>query len=141
MPVKPRAVLDTNVFVSGLINPKGYPGSILKALKAGKFIFVTSPEINEEVIEVIKRPRILRTYGLADHLFDINVILWEMGELVTKSPPIKVSKDPDDDKFLSAAVAGRADYLVTGDIQDLLSLKEYKNVKIVSPAEFNSFLH
>ncbi len=49
---KPRAVLDTNVFVSGLISPKGPPAAILRALRSKRFILVSSPPINEEIIEV-----------------------------------------------------------------------------------------
>lgn len=49
---------------------------------------------------------------------------------------MKVSKDPDDDKFLAAAAGGLAHYLVTGDIKDLLGLGEYKGTRIVSPDQF-----
>ena len=44
--------------------------------------------------------------------------------------------DPDDDKFLAAAVGSQADYLVIGDIRDLLSLSTYKGVAIIPPREF-----
>ena len=50
---KPRAVLDTNVFVSGLISPMGKPAAILKALRSRRFTLVSSPAINEEIIEVL----------------------------------------------------------------------------------------
>ena len=50
---KPRAVLDTNVFVSGLISPMGKPAAILKALRSRRFTLVSSPPINEEIIEVL----------------------------------------------------------------------------------------
>lgn len=45
------------------------------------------------------------------------------------------SRDPKDDMMLEAAVAGAAEYLVTGD-QDLLVLKEFKGTRIVTPREF-----
>lgn len=45
---------------------------------------------------------------------------------------IKKSKDPDDDKFLSLAVEGKADFLITGDKADLLSLKEIEHIQIIT---------
>jgi putative PIN family toxin of toxin-antitoxin system len=137
---KLRAVLDTNVFVSGLISPMGKPAAILKALRSRRFTLVSSPPINEEIIEVFDRPRICDRYGLGDRIFDVSFILWEVAELVIDLPGVRVCSDPDDDKFLAAAVGGRADYLVTGDVGDLLHLGEYKGVAIVSPRDFVSRL-
>ena len=137
---KPRAVLDTNVFVSALISPKGPPAAILKALRSQRFTLVSSPPINEEVIEVLTRPHIRDRYGLGDRIFDVSFILWELAEVVIDFPEVKVCSDPDDDKFLATAIAGGADYLVTGDVADLLRLHRYKDVTIVSPREFVSVL-
>jgi uncharacterized protein len=137
---KPRAVLDTNIFVSGLINPKGAPAAILRALRSKQFILVSSPPINEEIVEVLNRPYIRDRYGLGDRIFDVSFILWELAELVVDLPEVKVSSDPDDDKFLATADAGRADYLVTGDVGDLLRLQKYRDVTIISPREFVSVL-
>lgn len=55
--------------------------------------------------------------------------------LVSGRAKVKASRDPEDDKFLAAAIEGRVEYVVTGD-RDLLDLKQYKGVRIVSPAEF-----
>lgn len=137
---KPRAVLDTNIFVSGLISPQGFPGVILKALRSKRFTLLSSQPINEEIIEVLNRPRIRDRYGLGDRIFDVSFILWEVAELVIDLPEVRACSDPDDDKFLAAAVGGRADYLVSGDIGHLLRLREYKGVAIVSAKEFASIL-
>ena len=48
---------------------------------------------------------------------------------------VKASRDPDDDKFLEAAIEGQAQYVVTGD-KDLLGLKTYRGIRIVRPAAF-----
>ena len=137
---KPRVVLDTNVFVSALISPQRYPAAILKALRSGLFTLLASPPVNEEIIEVLNRPRIRDRYGLGERIFDVSFILWEVAELVVHLPEVLVCSDPDDDKFLATAVGGKTDFLVTGDVGDLLHLREYKGVAIVSPREFISRL-
>lgn len=86
MPGKPRAALDTSVFVSGLTNPNGPPAAILRALRSNRFTMVSSPPINEEVIEVLNRPHIRGRYGLGDRIFDVSFILWEIAELVIDLP-------------------------------------------------------
>jgi putative PIN family toxin of toxin-antitoxin system len=133
---KVRAVLDTNVFIAGLINPLGSPGHILKMVRKQLFQLVSSEAINEEIIEVVSRPKFRDKFHLEESLFDIAFVLWEIAELAIDPPHVKLSNDPDDDKFLAAAVGGKADYLVTGDIGDLLHIHEYKGVMIVSPKEF-----
>lgn len=50
-----------------------------------------------------------------------------------------VKEDPDDDKFIAAAIEGQADYIISGD-KPLLNIKEYHGVKIISPADFISKL-
>ena len=57
------------------------------------------------------------------------------GEMVAVEQVAAVSRDPKDDKFLAVAVAGRADYLISGD-KDLLVLEKVGSVPIVSPAAF-----
>ena len=137
---KPRAVLDTNVFVSGLICAKGPPAAILRALRSELFTLLSSPPINEDIIEVLSRAHIRDRYGLGDRIFDVSFILWELAEVVTDLPEVKVCSDPDDNKFLATAVRGGADYLVTGDVRDLLRLHKHEDVTIVSPRQFLSVL-
>jgi len=137
---KLRAVLDTDVFVSGLMRPRGFPAAILKSLRKGRFTLLSSPPINKEIIEVLNRPRLRDRYGLGDRIFDVSFILWEVAELLLDLPNVKVCSDPDDDKFLATAAGGGADYLVTGDVAHLLHLREYKGVAIISPRDFISRL-
>lgn len=139
-PIKPRVVIDTNVFVSGVINPAGTPGSVLQALRKKRFTLVSSAAINDEITEVLDRPHIRDRYKIGDRIFDISFLIWEQAEIVTDPPSIKISSDPKDDKFLAAAIGGQADYLVTGDIGDLLHLHEYRGVTILSPKEFLTVL-
>jgi predicted nucleic acid-binding protein len=50
-----------------------------------------------------------------------------------------ICSDRDDDKFLEAAVAAKADYVVTGDVT-LLSIKSFLRIEIVKPAQFLKLL-
>jgi uncharacterized protein len=137
---KIRAVLDTNVFVSAVIHIAGVPGQILKYLSAKKFVLITSPPINDEVIRVLNRPHIRKRYNIEDSFDEIAFILYGLAEVVSTLPVIQVSSDSDDDKFIQAAVGGDAHYLVSGDEKGLLVLKRYKGVRIVTPREFLNVL-
>ncbi len=136
MPVKVRAVVDTNIFVSGFIHQEGLPGQILVAWRAVRFELITSAEINEEILEVLNRPRIRERYHIGDRIIDIGAILYTHATLVEPKLRVKVSRDPDDNKFLEAALQGRASYIVTGDKKDLLIMKEFKGIRIITPAQF-----
>jgi uncharacterized protein len=98
-------------------------------------VLISSPSINEEILEVFSRPR-LQKYGLRDALFDIGVILYTQAELIQEKTKLQVSPDPDDNKFLAAAIDGQAQYVVTGDKSGLLHLEEYQDVHIISCRAF-----
>ena len=63
------------------------------------------------------------------------ILLQRQGFFIDPAPTIRLSRDPDDDKFLECAVGGRADYIVTAD-NDLLSLREIENIPIVDVTMF-----
>lgn len=63
----------------------------------------------------------------------------DMAEAVEPTVRLRVCRDPNDDKFLECAVAGEAEYIISED-QDLLTLKEFQGVKVLSVAEFIGFL-
>ena len=136
MPGEIRSVLDTNIFISGVLHQAGLPGQILVAWRSGWFKLITSAKINEEILEVFNRPRIREKYHIEDRIMDIGAILYTQATWVEPKHQLKVSKDPDDNKFLEAALQGNATYIVTGDKKDLLLLKGYKGIHIVTPTEF-----
>ncbi len=61
-----NAVIDTNVWVSGLINRNGMPARVLDAYRDLRFTVVTSEPLLEELVEVLRRPKIVRKYGVTD---------------------------------------------------------------------------
>lgn len=132
-----RVVLDANVYISALIRPEGPPGRIIEQfLREATFEIVVSPAIVEETIQALAYPKVrkyVRT-GVDPQLWFEDIIL--LAHLVSGDHPVgAVSVDADDDKCLAAAVEGRATLVVTGD-PDLLTIKEYHGVRIVTPRAF-----
>jgi putative PIN family toxin of toxin-antitoxin system len=132
-----RVVIDTNVFVSGTISPKGSPRKILELARKGAFKVVTSLSINREILEVLHREHIYTKYGLDEKLIDdIAAFLYE-GTVLTEdtySVP-RVTKDVHDNKFISCALEGEAAYVVSGD-EHLLSIKHYRGIQIIDAKSF-----
>lgn len=135
-----RAVLDANVYVSAFVRPEGPPGRIVKRLlRNAAFEVIVSTAIVEEVLEALAYPLVLksaRTKIKPDLWFEDIVML---AEFVTDHEIGAVSTDPDDDKYIAAAIEGRASFVVSGD-PDLLEIKEHQGVRIVNPRSFLDLL-
>jgi uncharacterized protein len=132
-----RAVLDANVFVSAAVRPEGPHGQIFSLLlRDGAFVLVMSPAIATEIADALRYPAVRRCIrGPIDASQWLDSILL-LADLVDDGKlPTRVSPDPDDDKYLHAAVAGRAALVVSGD-QHLLELGEYNGIPIVRPRAF-----
>ncbi len=122
-----RVVLDTNVLVSAAL--KRY--SILVQFSGA--ILIKSLATERQLLEVVARPYLVPVIG-----HDTRVWLRELmsvAELVAIVERIVACRDPTDDKFLELAVNGRADLIISGDA-DLLALSPFRNVPILTPAEF-----
>lgn len=127
-----RIVCDTNVLVSGILFG-GNPRNILQASTRGMFENFVSPDILRETHDVLLRPK----FGLSARQVD-GIIKYLSDSFENVFPEIRVSEiaaDPDDDRILEAALAAGADCIVSGDA-DLLRLKTWKKIRILSPSEF-----
>jgi putative PIN family toxin of toxin-antitoxin system len=135
-----RVVLDANVYVSALIRPQGPPGEIIMRFLKNSFEVVLSPAIVEETVRAFAYPKV-RKYihaGVDPELWFEDVILlaqFVVGDYVVEG----VSIDADDDKYFAAAAEGRATLIVTGD-PDLLTVKEFQGIRIVTPRVFLDLL-
>ena len=136
-----RAVLDANVFVSAAIHADGPPGRIIERfLRTNAFTLVLSSGIVEEVLRALQYPKVRRYLRR-----DLDPALWfedliVLAELVPGAAQVSgVSEDRDDDKYLAAAVEGRATFVVTGD-PHLLAVGQYEGIRIVSPRSFLDLL-
>ena len=131
-----RAVLDANVYVSAFVRPEGPPGQIVeRLLRNSAFEVVLSAAIVDEVLQALAYPKVLksaRTKVEPDLWFEDIVML---AEFVRDQQIESVSRDPDGDKYIAAAIEGRASFVVSGD-PDLLDIKEHQGVRIVTPRAF-----
>jgi len=128
-----RAVLDTNIFVSGIHWKNGASGRVLDFWLEGKFELISSEATIDEIVETLRDFKINLSFN--------EILIW-VSVLAEESffvEPILafdvVKEDQDDNKFLEAGVEGEADYIVSKD-NHLLKLVEFKDIKIVSPEEF-----
>jgi putative PIN family toxin of toxin-antitoxin system len=135
MPV--RAVLDTNVLVSGLVAESGTPRQILDAWFEDRYVLVTSLYLVEELAHVLSYPRISKRLHLNE-----STAAAIIGALLSKAEVTPgqlqlpgVTRDPKDDAVVACASEGKADYIVSGD-QDLLVLGEYEGIRVVTPRQF-----
>ncbi len=134
--VRPRLVIDTNVFVSGLISLAGTPSKILASIQRKQAVHLVSDPIVEEYLRVLEYPRIRKFKKVTDgFIADVAAYLLYQTERVELVSKISLSKDPDDDMFLATAIDGRATLIITGDKIDLLSLGTVKGIPIVSASE------
>jgi len=128
-----RVVLDTNVFVSILIRPGDTFLSLIDYIDQNATI-VYSADTLTELVDVLRRRKFAR-YTTPQEVAAFVAWIAAAGELVTVEDAVTGSRDPKDNKFLAVAVAGQADYLVSGD-RDLLVLGHIGGAAIVSPADF-----
>lgn len=126
-----RAVLDTNTIVSG-VGWGGTPGAVLDAALAGHFEIVTSPALLDELRHVLGYPKLRQVIGDADELIDLLALA---AIVVTPTETVELVRDPDDNRLIEAALAARADVIVTGD-QDLLTLERVDQIRILTPRKF-----
>ena len=131
-----RAVVDTNILIRALIKPQGTVGPMLLRLRDGDYTLVYSAPMLDELIEKLALPRIRHKYHLEEAQIEALVTLIALrGVLVAPERRVRVCRDPDDNMFIEAALAGAAKYVVTGD-EDLLTLKRFETVHFVTPRTF-----
>jgi len=130
-----RIVLDTNVLVSGVLNPHGSPGRVLDIIVSGAVKVLLDDRIIAEYREVLARPRFGFRSDNVEVLIDFIV---SEGETVTSVPLALSLPDRDDLPFLEVAVAGKADALVTGNGGHFMPSAGEHQAEVCTPAAFIS---
>lgn len=133
-----RIVLDTNVLVSGMINPHGAPGRIIDLIREGLVELVVDDRILAEYSEVLNRPKFNAYFHLSD-VRDILVFLTHNAHYVVSTTQVSDMPDLDDAPFLEVALTAAVS-LVTGNASHFPT--HYRSrTSISTPAEFISRYH
>lgn len=130
-----KIVLDTNVLVSGLLNPFGPPGEIVRMVSSGILELCFDARILTEYREVLKRPRFRIDLDDADAFLEQ---IEACGHPVSSVPLSEELPDPEDVPFLEVAIGGKAQVLVTGNLSHFPRTRR-QAVRVLSPREFVSF--
>ena len=130
--LKDRVIIDTNLWISFLIN-KDY-SKLDKILSDKLATLLYSQELIDEFIDVAQRPK-FRRYFSADDLQALLLAMSDRAIFIDVSSTVTVCRDEKDNFLLALAKDGKASHLITGD-KDLLVLKRFGKTKILSITEY-----
>ena len=126
-----KAVIDTNVYISAVLFG-GNSEKIIEAGRDGQIELLVSPHIITEIADILRRKFNWSHLQISEVMNDVR----DTAVIVTPAESVRVIKaDKSDNRILECAVEGRADYIISGDIKHLQSLKEFKGIPILSPSE------
>ena len=128
-----RLVLDTNVLISGLLSTTSTPArAVERSINNGQLVATTATL--RELMTKLLSPKFDR-YVPRERRDALLLRLAPLIEIVEVVQLVRASRDPNDDKFLEAALNGRVDVIVSGD-QDLLELNPFRGIAILTPAAY-----
>ncbi|MCL5670610.1 MAG: putative toxin-antitoxin system toxin component, PIN family [Acidobacteria bacterium] len=124
-------VVDTNVVVSGLLKPGGSEALILDLARAARFTMVVSDALLREYEGVLRRPHFrIASADIARSMRRIR----ETAHHVEPDACVQAARDPDDNRVLECALAGGAQYIVTGNTRHFPS--EFQGIRVIPPRQF-----
>ncbi len=133
---RPKVVIDTNVFVSGL-NFSGRPREVLELMRKGRIEVIVSSFILKELREVLRKD-----FGWGEERVRDTIRLIEIQtSKVDPKTRLSIIKEKDsDNRILECALEGKVQYIVSGDKRHILPLKKFQGIEILSPADFLEIL-
>lgn len=134
---KLKAVIDTNLFISGLFGRDSISAKLQDLWINQRFELVTSLEIIREVSRVLQYPRIRQKFSPKDETLKRFFRLIFRKAIITKDiyKTDRITDDPSDNMFLGSALEAKADYIVSRD-PHLRDLKHYQDIQIVDDSTF-----
>jgi putative PIN family toxin of toxin-antitoxin system len=141
-----RAVVDTNIWVLAVLNPRGAPAQLQTAYLDRRFTVVASAALLDELEEVLTRPKLIRCGLRPADAINLVGFFRRWADLVQLSGDIHLCRDPKDDMVIETAVRGNADVLVSNDknLTDLddaaLAYLAETGVRVLSPHQFLQLL-
>jgi hypothetical protein len=126
-----KVVIDTNVFISAFYLPESRPARVVLLARRITILNVISPPILKEVERIIKKKLLWDNAKTQSAVRRIR----NFSEEVQPQERLAIIADDPDNRILECAVAGQADFIISGD-HHLLDLENYHGIKIVTPARF-----
>jgi uncharacterized protein len=133
MSSRERIVVDTNVFVSGLLRRSSVSGQAAAKARHNAVLLVSEATMTE-LADMLAGAKFNRYASVEQRVSFIRLIS-NIAEFIPLIHRVRECRDPKDDKFLEVALNGRADLILTGDA-DLLALNPWRAIAILSPAEY-----
>jgi uncharacterized protein len=131
-----RVVLDTNVWLSGLLWG-GVPDQVLQRVELGEFEAISSEEILDELLKTLQRPKLQKRLNQLELSADTVMMVVRLAVTIVRIERLEIPelRDPKDGMIIASAVAGNAEFIITGD-RDLLVLSQFSGIPILSPTDF-----
>jgi len=126
-----KVVIDTNVFISAFYLPESRPAGVVLLARRKTILNVISPPILKEVERIIKKKLLWDNSKTQSAVRQIK----NFSEEVHPQERLAISADDPDNRILECAVAGQADFIISGD-HHLIDLDNHQGIKIVTPARF-----
>ena len=127
-----RIVLDTNVLVSGLLQPFGPSGQIVRLVASGALTLCHDSRILAEYEEVLRRAK----FRFDPNRVEALLVQIRAAGIPVAARPLEVRlPDPDDEAFLEIALAGEVRCLVTGNAKHY-PVESCHGVEVLSPRSF-----
>ena len=127
-----KIVLDTNVLISGIFF-SGPPYQILKAWQEGKIKIIATEEILTEYNKVAEE--LSQQFPSVDIDQILELLTIHAGIIDTHDWQVTICDDPDDNKFISCALASKSKIIVSGD-KHLLKISGYEGIQMLKPRKF-----
>lgn len=136
-----RVVLDSNIYLSALISEKGNPFKIIQRWQEKEFDVLVSQPIINEILRVTAYERIQKKYPrVKERRIEFVELVSKDGIWTTQVDKLDVvTADESDNRYIECAVAGNAEYIVTGD-QHLLVVGGFQGIVITTPTVFLTLL-
>ena len=141
-----RVVIDTNVWISALINPSGEPARIMQVIRDRRIHFIVSPPLLTEMYEVVQRRRIRSRIRLTDRELDAFLAeIRELAVMVTIHGEVSWCRDVKDNIVVETAIQGGAAYIVSRDEDltrdlNLVAILQDLSIEAVTVARFLQLL-
>ena len=132
-----KVILDANIFVSAVLKPHSHLARIFEWVKEDKIRVVLSGDILSEIEAVLLYPKVRKRHRQTQKEIEeflkktVRVSILTQGKIHTDT----IKEDPSDNKYLSAALEAKADFIISGD-HHLKDLKAFQGIRILDPSTF-----